>query len=288
MAWIELHQTLPAHRKIKKLKRLLKIKTPQAVGHVVMLWLWSIDNAPDGDLSQVDAEDIAEACEWPKDAEGFVVALKESALIDEDMRLHDWGDYTGRLVEQRDNKKKKDRERQKRYREKKAETANAPKSVTHANVTRDKSVSHADVTALPDSTGQDSTRQNQTSLTTDVREGRCHSPSRPSSVGEVEAYAKSIGSQASAQRWWDYFQEHDWKLKGEPMTDWRAVFDASHEWRRWRDNRPKPGGYQPTAERIQQNAVWLDSFLDEQSTPEGGDGHDRQQRPPPPDARGAE
>ena len=37
MAWIELHQNLPAHRKVKKLKRLLKIKTPQAVGHLAML-----------------------------------------------------------------------------------------------------------------------------------------------------------------------------------------------------------------------------------------------------------
>ena len=58
MAWIELHQNLPAHRKVKKLKRLLKIKTPQAVGHLAMLWLWAVDNAPDGDLSALDPEDI--------------------------------------------------------------------------------------------------------------------------------------------------------------------------------------------------------------------------------------
>ncbi len=120
MAWIELHQTLPNHRKIMKLRRILKIKTPQAVGHVAMLWLWSIDNAPDGDLSRVDIEDIAAACEWTKSAETFVNAMKAAELIDDDMKLHDWGEYTGQLMERREERRKKDRERQARYRAKKA------------------------------------------------------------------------------------------------------------------------------------------------------------------------
>ena len=120
MAWIELHQTLPTHRKIMKLRRILKIKTPQAVGHVAMLWLWSIDNAPDGDLSKVDVEDIAEACEWPRGAETFVSAMKEAGLIDADMKLHDWDEYTGGLMEKREDRRKKDRERQARSRAKKA------------------------------------------------------------------------------------------------------------------------------------------------------------------------
>ena len=120
MAWIELHQTLPNHRKIMKLKRILKIKTPQAVGHVAMLWLWSIDNASDGDLSRVDIEDIAAACEWTKSAETFVNAMKAAELIDDDMKLHDWGEYTGQLMERREERRKKDRERQARYRAKKA------------------------------------------------------------------------------------------------------------------------------------------------------------------------
>ena len=102
MAWIELPQTLPTHRKIMKLRRILKIKTPQAVGHVAMLWLWSIDNAPDGDLSKVDVEDIAAACEWSKSAETFVAAMKEAGLMDPDMKLHDWDEYTGGLMEKRD------------------------------------------------------------------------------------------------------------------------------------------------------------------------------------------
>ena len=103
-----------------KLRRILKIKTPQAVGHVAMLWLWSIDNAPDGDLSRVDIEDIAEACEWSRSAATFVSAMKEAGLIDGDMKLHDWDEYTGQLMEKREDRRKKDRERQARYRAKKA------------------------------------------------------------------------------------------------------------------------------------------------------------------------
>lgn len=119
MAWIEVHQTLPTHRKIKKLKRLLKIKTPQAVGHVVMLWLWSIDNAPDGDLSPADIEDIAEAAEWSGNAEKFVSALKDVGFVDDDMKLHDWGEYAGRLMDQREERRKKERDRKAQYRAKK-------------------------------------------------------------------------------------------------------------------------------------------------------------------------
>jgi len=234
VAWIELHQTLPSHRKIKKLKRLLKIKTPQAVGHVVMLWLWSIDNAPDGDLSQVDAEDIAEACEWPKDAEDFVAALKEVALIDDDMRLHDWDEYAGRLIEQRDDKRKKDRDRQARHRAKKAAeaNANAKKNVTNDNVTRDKSVSHADVTALPDQTRQDQTRQDQTKPD---REGQ-DCPARPQSVAEVAEYAKSIGSTVPAQDWWDYCEARGWRAGNGPIRDWKAAFRSSQKWERWKQD----------------------------------------------------
>ena len=89
MAWIEVHQTLPGHRKIKALKRELKIKTPQAVGHMVMLWLWAVDNAPDGDLSRIDPDDIAEAAEWPKDGRAFVDAMIRAGFLDGDMRIRD-------------------------------------------------------------------------------------------------------------------------------------------------------------------------------------------------------
>ena len=114
MAWIELHQTLPNHIKLMKLKRLLKINAAQAIGHLCMLWLWALDNAPDGSLSAVDNITIAEVCGWNKSADAFVNALIETRFLECDRSLHDWEDYGGRLQERR----AADRERSKRTRTK--------------------------------------------------------------------------------------------------------------------------------------------------------------------------
>lgn len=106
MAWIELHQTLPTNKKTLRLKRILKIKTPQAVGHLCMLWLWALDNAADGDLSSFEADEISEAAGWSgKDPEAFSQALMDSGFVDPDHHLHDWNEYAGRLISQREDQK---------------------------------------------------------------------------------------------------------------------------------------------------------------------------------------
>lgn len=101
-------------------------------------------------------------------------------------------------------------------------------------------------------------------------------PSRPSSVGEVEEFARSIGSPASAQEWWDYFQERGWKVKGEPMTNWKSVFQSTHKWARFqrRSGQVRHEDYQPGAERIKANGDWLDEFLEslEEVEPAGEEG----------------
>lgn len=98
MAWIELHQSLPGHRKTMRLRRALKICQAQAVGHLCMLlWLWCLDNCPDGDLSSLMDCEIAEAAGYVgKDPATFVAALRESGYIDADMRIHDWQEYVHR------------------------------------------------------------------------------------------------------------------------------------------------------------------------------------------------
>lgn len=59
MAWIELHQSLPQHRKLLALRDALGLRTPAALGHMCLLWLWALDNAPDGDLSALPARQLA-------------------------------------------------------------------------------------------------------------------------------------------------------------------------------------------------------------------------------------
>ncbi|MDP4120145.1 MAG: hypothetical protein Q8876_03700 [Bacillota bacterium] len=101
MAWLSIYQSLPTHRKTIRFKNLLKISVPQAVGQLCVLWLWSIDNAPDGDLSGFSPAEIAEFASWEGDADEFVQALKHSGFVDEDLTLHDWYDYAGKLIDKR-------------------------------------------------------------------------------------------------------------------------------------------------------------------------------------------
>ena len=108
MAWVPLYQTLPTHRKTRKLTRALGLKVPQdipqVVGHLCIFWLWCIDNTPNGDLSAMDAFDVADAAGWTGDAESFFSAMLDSGFIDvaeEDspIRVHDWEQYIGRYVD---------------------------------------------------------------------------------------------------------------------------------------------------------------------------------------------
>lgn len=123
MAWVPLHQTLPTHRKTRKLTRALGLKVPQdipqVVGHLCIFWLWCIDNTPNGDLSAMDAFDISDAAGWAGDAEAFFSAMLDSGFIDSaegDMpiRVHDWEQYIGRYVDRMEQfriKQEKERER---------------------------------------------------------------------------------------------------------------------------------------------------------------------------------
>lgn len=114
MAWIELHQSLPTHRKARALSRLLGFKVPRdmprTVGHVCMFWLWSIDNAPDGSLAGIDPQDIADAAMWGGDAHVFLDALMQSGFVDDDLCIHDWHMYIGKLIDRREDNARRNRE----------------------------------------------------------------------------------------------------------------------------------------------------------------------------------
>lgn len=104
MAWIEVHQALPTHRKTLALADSLKIEPVVAVGHLCCLWMWALDNAPDGKLGGVAPGIIARAAQWKRAAEPFVSALVSAGFIDQTADaalIHDWPDYAGRLLERR-------------------------------------------------------------------------------------------------------------------------------------------------------------------------------------------
>lgn len=110
MAWIESHQELARHPKTKRLARAAGIQIPAAIGHLHLLWWWALDYAQSGDLTNYTPEDIADAVLWEGDPATFMDALIEAGFIDqedEQLFIHDWHDYAGKLLERR----AKDRER---------------------------------------------------------------------------------------------------------------------------------------------------------------------------------
>lgn len=157
MAYVEAHAGLKDHLKTKKVARFLQIPKPQAIGHLLCLWWWCQEYAQDGDLSDFDEYDIAEAAEWEGDPQTFVDALLNCGArggagflkIDEDtgaMVVNDWYQYGGKLFV----KRQQSAERMRRYRERNAnETdSNEPEMQTENDVTRNECVTNAQVTHI--------------------------------------------------------------------------------------------------------------------------------------------
>lgn len=118
-AYVEVHQAVRDHRKVLDLAVRLDMSEPRVVGHLVFLWLWSVDNSSDGLLPSGSAAAvrlIERARGWTGEPGRFVSALVECGLLDtsEDgsLWIHDWYDYMGRLVE----KRKSDAERKRQAR----------------------------------------------------------------------------------------------------------------------------------------------------------------------------
>lgn len=104
MAWIELHQAVWTHRKTFLLAAELDLEETYAAAHIIRLWTWALDNAPDGDVTGLPARVLAYGAAWSGDADAFVAALIASGWIDDGdgyCCLHDWDDYAGRLIERR-------------------------------------------------------------------------------------------------------------------------------------------------------------------------------------------
>lgn len=118
MAWIELHQAIWTHRKTLILAAELDIDETYAAAHMIRLWTWALDNAPEGDLSGLPAKVIAYGAGWRNDPDTFVEAAVRAGWLDRDgdrLVIHDWQDYAGRLIE----KRRQDAERKRQWREEK-------------------------------------------------------------------------------------------------------------------------------------------------------------------------
>lgn len=85
--------TLPHHPKTKRLIRRLG---HAGAWHLIVLFVWTAANRPDGNLSGLNAEDIEIAVDWMGDPGAFVSALVEVGFLKGDelsYLIHDWAEH---------------------------------------------------------------------------------------------------------------------------------------------------------------------------------------------------
>jgi hypothetical protein len=101
MNFIPVYDTLPRHRKTKKLMRLLDISLFDAMGYLTTFWFWAMDFASNGELDKYDPCDIADAATWSDDPNLFLNAMIEAGFVDkigDALSIHDWMEYGGKLL----------------------------------------------------------------------------------------------------------------------------------------------------------------------------------------------
>jgi len=197
MPWIEFHQSLPTHRKLLRLTGALGIRVPAALGHLALLWLWALDNAPDGSLRGVSEKELARVCQFPaRRAADFAAALAAAGFVDETAdgaRIHDWEDYGGKYQRKREMGKKRLQEYRKRVRN---ACVTQPENRTEEESTEE------------ESTGEDRTEEKASSAAVDealcaARGGledywkrrRLHPDSFAKAGGELEAQTRALAGE---------------------------------------------------------------------------------------------
>ena len=247
MAWIESHQELLAHHKLRKAAATLRISRPQMIGHLHCLWWWVLDYADDGDLSKFDVVDIALGAEWEGDPDKFVEALVECGTrddagflerdglrlegVDEDgepqlvtsaLVVHDWWAHGGKLVV----KRLRDAERARQRRAGQG-TSNGRRS--DDATTQQRQDSDDATHGRANTTQDDTTRDDKTTPPSGATRARGHrlpDDWRPDPEPEL---VKAIGGQDAAKQEFAKFGDY-WRAqpgaKGRKV-DWQAT------WRNW-------------------------------------------------------
>lgn len=251
MAWIESHQEIGHHPKTGRLARALNITRPAAIGHLHLLWHWALDYAEDGDLSDFEAGEIAEAMMWGGEPSELLKALTAAGFMDRDadtLQIHDWDDYAGRLIEQR----MANAEKQRRYRERKRldREGQYPTDLQDGNVSV--TLPSRTRSTVPYSTVQDTTE----------REASADAEPSPLPLSKTEHlrkhplpedFAPDLHQRSAIQeelRLTDAFLDTEtanfrdhWSAEGVTKADWQAA------WRKWIrggiEHRREKGGSSP-------------------------------------------
>jgi hypothetical protein len=127
--WISVHEQILGG-KLRKLSKLIDCSQNEAIGILIRLWLWGINNADNnGKIIGAEIDDIADILSvgLSKDLESLDVAesLIEAEWIDsfgEELYIHDWIEWQGQWGKLQELKKQNS-ERQRRYRERQRDSS---------------------------------------------------------------------------------------------------------------------------------------------------------------------
>ena len=101
MAWISVDTDVRDHPKTRHLSKLLQCSRHEAIGILVMLWMWGLTNATrEGKISCATDEDIAIGVMFTsKPPQQLVEALITAGWLEQesngDYVLHDWSEWQG-------------------------------------------------------------------------------------------------------------------------------------------------------------------------------------------------
>lgn len=137
MNWIAVHDNVTGG-KLRGLRKKLSCSEAEALGILILLWLWARKNADaEGMIPNTDLEDVEVifTSTLPENLSPEVVvsALHEDGWIESEdgtLYIHDWSEWQ-RYSYSHEVQKVKDRERQRKFREKKR--AEAPKIDCHGD-----------------------------------------------------------------------------------------------------------------------------------------------------------
>ena len=291
MAWIEVHQALRGHRKTLALRRQLGMENDaQAIGHLVCLWLWTLDNAPDGDLSEMDDATIAYGADFPEErAEEFVKALQKARFLDGKC-IHNWEEYAGRLIAIRESNRERARKARERKRAKGGQKAepkepeeeDAPEGVREPCANGARSVREACGATKPNRTQRNPTVPNQTKQNITLPNPTTQDTTVPDTTAP-NTTVPGARARAERQRETEWFEQF-WQLyprkgdrhmseilfRGEAFTEeeFLEMMDALRYWMQTHKWRVFDGRYAPVSMQWLRQRMWREPRPEGTEAPE--------------------
>src|SRR5688500_1589616 len=90
------------HPKTYDLAARLNIGLAQTLGHLTLLWAFTSQKTPHGNIGKWPDGAIARACDWQQNPSDFINALVDAGFLERHSKhrliVHDWADHAERWV----------------------------------------------------------------------------------------------------------------------------------------------------------------------------------------------